>query len=98
MLSTSPAHGRISVRAAVQREEAVVTVIDAGPGIGPKEIQIIFEKYRQTLVGMRQEGTGFGPFIAKTLVEAYGGRTVGEGSRFSVFLPLAEADSVSQAD
>jgi signal transduction histidine kinase len=94
-LKFTSADGRISVQTAVQGEEAVVTVIDTGPGIAPGETKAIFEKYRRTLVGMQHEGAGLGLFIVKTLVEAHGGRTAvesafGEGSRFSVFLPLAQ--------
>jgi signal transduction histidine kinase len=102
-LKFTSADGRISVQTAVQGEEAVVTVIDTGPGIAPGETQTIFEKYRQTLVGMQQEGTGLGLFIVKTLVEAHGGRTavesaLGKGSRFSVFLPLAPAANAAQTN
>jgi signal transduction histidine kinase len=97
-LKFTPADGRISVQTAVQGEEAVVTIADTGPGIAPGETQTVFEKYRQTLVGMQQEGTGLGLFVVKTLVEAHGGRTtvestLGKGSRFSVFLPLAQAQN-----
>lgn len=98
-LKFTPADGHISVQTAVQNEEAVITVTDTGPGIAPGETHTIFEKYRQTLVGMQQEGTGLGLFVVKTLVEAHGGRavvksTLGKGSRFSVFLPLVQAKAI----
>ena len=100
MPSSSPLNGRISIQTAVSGEEAVVTVIDTGPGIASGGTQTIFEKYRQTLVGMQQEEIGLGLFIIKTLVEAHAGRTVvesalGKGSRLSVLLPLAQAEAVS---
>ena len=91
--------GRVSMQTAVQGEEAVVVISDTGPGIAPGETQAIFEKYRQTLVGMQREGTGLGLFVVKTLVEAHGGRVavesaLGKGSRFSVFLPLVQAKAI----
>ncbi len=99
-LKFTPAGGRISVQTAVSGEEAVVTVIDTGPGIASGETRTIFEKYRQTLVGMQQEEIGLGLLIIKTLLEAHAGRTVvesafGKGSRLSVLLPLAQAEAVS---
>lgn len=85
--------------ARIEAEELNITNIDTGSGIAPGETPMIFEKYWQTLVGMQQEGTGLGLFVVKTLVEVHGGRTavesaLGEGSRFSVFLPLAQAETV----
>jgi signal transduction histidine kinase len=75
-------------------EEVVVTVADTGPGITPEELPRLFDKYRTAKQSGSQQGTGLGLFIAKTIVEAHGGRievksAPGQGACFYVFLPLA---------
>lgn len=69
---------------------------DAGPGIPPEELPLLFEKLvrlKRDLAGPTR-GTGLGLYICKHLVEAMGGRIwvessgrMGEGSRFCVTLP-----------
>jgi signal transduction histidine kinase len=77
-----------------------LSVQDAGPGIPPEELPLLFEKFvrlRRDLAGSTR-GTGLGLYICKQLVEAMGGRIwvespgrVGEGSRFCVTLsPLLQ--------
>jgi signal transduction histidine kinase len=81
----------------------VITVSDTGIGIAAEEIPFLFEKYRRPVRDPQREGTGLGLFIVKALVEAHGGQVIvesvlGQGSRFSVFLPLypelQSADSI----
>jgi signal transduction histidine kinase len=74
---------------------------DTGPGIAPEHLPRIFEPFEQ--VGdlrAKSEGTGLGLAITKELVERMGGTIevqseIGEGSVFTVMLPLAEAQSVT---
>jgi len=75
-----------------------ITVEDAGPGIPPAELPLLFEKFvrlTRDLTGTVR-GTGLGLYISKQLVEAMGGHIwvesagrVGEGSRFCFTLPVA---------
>jgi signal transduction histidine kinase len=70
----------------------VVAVADTGPGITPAEIPLVFAKYHRARSAARQDGSGLGLFIAKSLVEAHGGRIdvhsePGRETRFEVFLP-----------
>ncbi|WP_412481041.1 sensor histidine kinase [Azonexus sp. IMCC34839] len=78
-----------------ENDEISVSVRDTGPGI-PQESQVlVFEKFKQLENFLTREhgGTGLGLALAKQLIEGMGGRitltsTVGEGSTFTVFLPL----------
>ena len=74
---------------------------DNGPGIAPEDLPHIFERfYRGEKSRTRQkEGKGFGLglSIAYWIVRNHGGRievntTVGKGTTFCVWLPLAEGD------
>ena len=61
-------------------------------GIYENELNIIFEPFYTTKTGMR--GVGLGLAIAKKFIEANGGRIevgsrIGQGSRFTVNLPLS---------
>jgi signal transduction histidine kinase len=82
-----------------QEKEVVFSVRDSGRGLTPEEIQIMFEKFRRGGKGpMRErvEGSGFGLFVAKTFIEAHGGKIWGEsegenkGSTFSFTLPIKQ--------
>ncbi len=74
--------------------EAVVTVADTGMGMTGGEMERIFDRlYRADESRGVVEGTGLGLTIARTLVEAHGGRIEvssepGKGSTFTVRLPL----------
>lgn len=86
--------GEVRIAASVAEGEVIVSVSDTGPGIVLEEQAVIFEPFRQTRDGAKAGGTGLGLPIARTLVEAHGGRlwlesTVGVGSTFFVALPVA---------
>ncbi len=88
-------HGEINVSYGVSDSYVFIAVRDSGPGI-PKESQtMVFEKFKQLENFLTREhgGTGLGLAVAKQLMEGMGGRItldsiVGEGSTFTVFLPL----------
>ena len=76
----------------------LVEVIDQGRGITPEDQARIFEPFFQVGHAGATEGTGLGLPITRQFVELMGGEiavesTPGEGSRFSVRLPLAEAST-----
>jgi signal transduction histidine kinase len=77
---------------------AVVSVTDRGPGIPPSEHVKIFDKfYRVPSVDTeRIPGTGLGLTLVDHVARAHGGRVMvtsatGEGSTFSILLPLPPA-------
>ena len=52
-----------------------IAVSDSGPGIPERELETIFERYRQPdSSGNRGDGIGLGLFIARAVVDAHGGR------------------------
>jgi signal transduction histidine kinase len=86
---------RLSVSARMVDREVRIDVVDEGIGIPPAEAHRIFEKFyrvgRSETQGRR--GSGVGLALVKHIVEAHGGRVgvksrVGEGSRFSLQLPI----------
>ena len=76
--------------------EAVLSVTDTGPGLTPEEIEQVFTPFFRTQSASQYaEGTGLGLSVTKGIVEAHHGRVhvesqPGEGSTFSVYLPLRE--------
>lgn len=76
-------------------DEILTSVSDSGVGIKPGEEKRIFEKYYRGSV--RAPGTGVGLALAKTILEAHGGRIgvesePGAGSVFSFSLPASRRD------
>ncbi|HSD88201.1 MAG TPA: HAMP domain-containing sensor histidine kinase, partial [Kofleriaceae bacterium] len=91
-LKFTPEGGSITISIDYTPTETLVSVADTGAGIDPDALPKIFDKFFTT--GGRSAGTGLGLDIAKSLVEAHGGRiwaesTVDVGSTFSFSLPVA---------
>src|SRR3954471_3337254 len=78
-----------------------ISATDTGIGIAPAGLERLFRPFSQVDSGLarRFEGTGLGLAMVKLLTELHGGSVsvqsaVGEGSRFTVWLPLRAAGSV----
>ncbi len=79
-----------------QAPQVLISVQDAGPGIPPIELPLLFQKFvrlKRDLSGPLR-GSGLGLYISKRFVEAMQGRIwvesagiVGQGSRFCLTLP-----------
>jgi len=89
--------GSITVRIARDGGGATVSVEDECAGIAADEIPKLFDRYFQAKrPRTKKSGLGIGLYITKGLVEAHGGRIwvescTGQGSRFHVWLPGADA-------
>jgi signal transduction histidine kinase len=93
----TPDGGHIALRLECRRADAIVSVHDDGPGIEPNKFSLLFEKFQHLESSERREGLGLGLHIVRELVAAHGGRVevesvVGQGSCFSVYLPLTGRD------
>lgn len=83
-------------------DEVEICVQDTGPGIPPEKLAFIFEPFVQAHQGHTRpyDGVGLGLAIARDLAHGMGGElqvesTLGEGTTFTLTLPLAYA-TVSQ--
>jgi signal transduction histidine kinase len=87
--------GGVTLRAESRNGAAIVDVIDTGVGIAPEHIEQVFEPFWQVeqAITRRTGGTGLGLSVSRRLALMLGGdvtvnSTVGEGSRFTLILPL----------
>jgi signal transduction histidine kinase len=91
-LRYTPSAGRVRVSVSRSDAEVAVAVRDSGPGIDPEVLPHIFERFTRA---DDSPGAGLGLAIAKSLVEAHGGRiaatsTPGQGTEVRFTLPIAQ--------
>ncbi|HCF57512.1 MAG TPA: hypothetical protein DFS52_05910 [Myxococcales bacterium] len=87
----------VLVSTGMERGVARVTVSDRGTGITPQELGRLFQRFERLHAFREYPGAGLGLWISRALVEKMGGTiqvesAVGEGSRFTVWLP-AQAEA-----
>jgi two-component system NtrC family sensor kinase len=92
----TPENGRVTVSTHLEENQVLLLVSDTGVGIPPPEQPYIFNKFYRASNVEDGTGSGLGLSIVKSIVEVHGGRiwvesTVGEGSTFTVVLPIAQA-------
>ena len=91
----SPAGGEVTVIARKQDGQAVIEVLDEGPGVAPEERERIFEPFYRGSADAygKVQGTGLGLSISRDHILAMGGTiAVGVGrGQFTVTLPLEES-------
>lgn len=96
-LRYTPAGGTVSVSLRRHGQVAELTVADTGIGIAAEHLPHIFERFYRADTGRSRAvgGTGLGLSIVRQITEAHGGQvrvrsTPGEGSTFTVALPISE--------
>jgi two-component system phosphate regulon sensor histidine kinase PhoR len=88
----SPEHAQLQVAATRQDGGVTLTVADSGPGIPPRDLGRVFERFYQVDKSRATGGTGLGLSIVKHLVELHGGTVTAAnrpegGAIFTVTLP-----------
>jgi two-component system, OmpR family, sensor kinase len=97
----SPGGDTIEVDAEIAGEEVVVAIADRGIGIPAGDLDRLFERYHRGSNVSGIVGTGVGLYLVKIAVELHGGgievtSKEGEGSRFSIRLPLKRLSSTKE--
>ncbi len=95
----SPDGSEITLRAFAHEGEAIIQVIDRGIGISAEMMPRVFDLFAQAdrTLDRSQGGLGIGLTVVRKLTEMHGGavsvqsKGEGEGSTFTVRLPLSEA-------
>jgi two-component system, OmpR family, sensor kinase len=98
----SPSGKPITIRAAIETGEAVVSIDDHGIGIPAADIDQVFARYSRGSNVSGIVGTGIGLYLVRMIVDLHHGRIAvasveGQGSCFTVRLPL-HVDSRPVAD
>jgi signal transduction histidine kinase len=100
----TPSGGIVEISARVNADEFVLAVRDSGIGIAEDDIDRVLEPFVQaeTTLSRRQEGTGLGLALVKSMIEIHGGRlrlesTLGNGTSAELVFP-AERISAARED
>ena len=94
----TPVTGRVCLSLEVSGGQVHAAVQDEGRGMAPELLPRVFEPFVQGRqdIDRQRGGLGLGLAIVRSLVELHGGRVAaasdgpGQGSRFDVWLPLAD--------
>ena len=100
----TPDGGRVSVRAAREGNELILSVEDTGVGIPEEHLARVFDRFYkidESRTGTKlQSGSGLGLSIVQAIVARHGGTVSassvpGAGARFEIRLPGAHADEAA---
>ena len=84
-----PCGGELTIGTWRDGRQALVRITDTGNGMNPEQLKQLFVPFFTT----KREGTGLGLALVQQIVTEHGGHvecesTVGQGSTFTLFLPL----------
>ena len=89
----TPEGGKVEVIGTLNEDTVAITVADTGIGIAESDLSRVFDRFYRAENARFRSGMGLGLSIAQSVAEQHGGTitlesTVGQGSRFTVILPL----------
>ena len=95
-LKFTPPPGLVYVETRRHDTAVEIAVRDEGPGMTPEDLARLFQPFQQLASARKVGGTGLGLVISRAIVEQHGGQLtvdsrVGEGTTFTISLPLAPA-------
>ncbi len=88
----------VIIRLFVDGDNAVINVIDDGPGIDKEHLERIFQRfYRVPETRMSVRGSGLGLYICRQIIIAHSGTIkaesdIGQGTTFYITMPIVEGD------
>ena len=93
-ITYTPTGGEIALSMTRQPDWVTLAVADTGCGIPPEDIPKIFERFYKVDRSRASQGSGLGLSLCRWIAQAHGGTitvasTVGQGSRFTVWLPTS---------
>ncbi len=67
--------GEIRISGSLRPSQVTVCVTDQGPGIDPRDLPHIFDRFYRSDTAVKQtKGAGLGLYLARAIIEAHGGR------------------------
>jgi len=97
----TPAGGKVEVGAEREAAQVRFWVHDSGTGLGPEQLERVFERGWQA--EPKGGGKGLGLYISRRIIEAHGGTmwvesTPGQGATFFAVLPVEQAAEAPRQD
>lgn len=93
--------GNITISGSYDDSNAIVSVLDEGPGLTSEDILHVFDRfYRSKKTANSVKGTGLGLFLCKAIIEAHGGKISVEnredrsGANFTFILPIVNTEDL----
>jgi signal transduction histidine kinase len=89
----------VSVKISFDDREAIIDIVDNGPGIPNRYLTHLFERFfRNPDIAPSVHGSGLGLFICKKIIQAHHGEItassiVGQGTTFHIHLPRQQEKS-----
>ncbi|MBS1955097.1 MAG: HAMP domain-containing histidine kinase [Cyanobacteria bacterium SZAS-4] len=87
---------KVTARKLEASNQVAIEISDKGPGLSPRQLEVIFEKFVQARESDRKMGVGLGLTISKALVELHHGTISAAnqpdgGSKFTILLPADQS-------